>query len=42
MFAKYLYADGCFVKTMILLTVMMTMIYVPDTKAFDFTREPMK
>ena len=43
MFAKYLYADGCFVKTMVLLTVMITtMIYVPDTKAFDFTREPMK
>ena len=24
MFTKYLYADGCFVKTMILLTVMIT------------------
>ena len=43
MFAKYLSADGCFVKAIILLTVMIKTCYmVPDTMAFAFTRQPMK
>ena len=41
-FAKYLSADGCFAKT-ILLTVMITTLYLlPDTMALTFTRKPMK
>ena len=42
-FAKYLSADGCFVKTIILLTVIWRRYYLfPDTSAFAFTRKPMK
>ena len=39
MFAKYLSADGYFVKV---LTVMITTMLFPDTRAFAFTKQPMK
>ena len=42
MFAKYLSADGCFVKTIILTLMITTMLSVPDTRAFTVTRQPMK
>ena len=45
MFVKYLPADDCFVKTMTLLTAMITtMLSVSfhDSRAFAFTRQPMK
>ena len=39
MFAKYLSADDCFVKTITLLTVIITACYLfLDTRAFAFTR----
>ena len=37
MFAKYLSADACFVKT----TIKNDYLF-PDTRAFAFTRQPMK
>ena len=44
MFAKYFSADSCFVKTRILLTVMITVIcyLFPNNGALAFTRQPMK
>ena len=41
-FAKYLSADGCFVKTILLTVMITTMLSVPDTRAFAVTRQPMK
>ena len=44
MLANYISADGSFLKTGILLTVMITtMSYLfPDNRVFAFTRQPMK
>ena len=42
MFVKYFSADGCFVETIILLTVMRTMMLFPDNRALTFTKQPMK
>ena len=42
MFAEYLSTDGCFVKTIILLTVVITTMLFPGTREFAFTRQPMK
>ena len=43
MFAKYLSAVGCFIKTIMLLTVMiMTMLSVSWHRAFTFIRHPIK
>ena len=43
MFTKYLSAEDCFAKTMILLTAMIRRYYLfPDVRALAFTRQPMK
>ena len=40
MFAKYLSTDGCFIKRVILLTMMIMIMLLPDTRVLAFTREP--
>ena len=40
-FAKYLYADGCFVKTNAINCRYDNAMF-PNTRAFAFTRQPMK
>ena len=41
-FAKYLSADGCFVKTNIINCDDNDNAMFPNTRAFAFTRQPMK